>query len=96
MEGQVILSSIPLEQLEHLLTSIVRKEIREKDLEDLNEKLLSPEETCKLFAPCISRPTLESYVRKGVFIKYNLGGRCWFKYSEIMAALKTLKRYQRS
>ncbi len=96
MDSNILFSPIPLDQLSGLLTSIIRQEIRIKTEEDLHEKFLSPEETCKLFKPAISKPTLESYAEKGLLQKHYLGGRTWFKYSEVIAALKTLKRYQRT
>lgn len=64
--------------------------------EQLLEKLLSPDETRKLFHPAISKPTLDSYAEKGYIQKHYLGGLTWYKYSEVMAALKTLKRYSQS
>lgn len=87
--------SIPLKDLKDFFQSMIREEIRSKHFEELQEKLLSPEETCKLFSPAISKPTLESYSEKGYIKKYYLEGRTWFKYSEVMAALKTIKRYER-
>jgi len=81
--------------LASLLPSMVNQGIKEFKEAELTEKLLSPEQTCKLFTPAISKPTLESYTEKGYFKKYYLEGRTWFKYSEVMSALKTLKKYSR-
>ena len=92
---QNITVSIPLHELKEFFQGIVREEVRNKNYEELQEKLLSPEETCKLFSPAISKPTLESYYDKGHFQKYYLEGRTWYKYSEVMAALKSIKRYER-
>jgi hypothetical protein len=86
---------VPLQELRSFFQDIVRNEVRSKAAEDLQEKLLSPEETCKLFTPAISKPTLESYYEKGYLQKYYLEGRTWYKYSEVLAALKTIKKYSR-
>ncbi len=91
----VILSPIPLEQLTGLLTSIVRHEIRTKQEEDLQHKFLSPKETCKLFSPAISLVTLEAWSQKGLMNKHYISGRTYFIYSEVMEAVKKLKKYQR-
>lgn len=81
--------------LSEILPPLVNEGIKTFKEKELQEKLLSPEEACKLFLPAISRPTLESYSEKGYFTKYYLEGRTWFKYSEVMSALKNIKRYSR-
>lgn len=81
--------------LSTFITPIIHNSIRSIKQEELQEKLLSPEETCKLFTPAISIPTLNSYYKKGYLEKYYLEGRTWYKYSEVMAALKSIKRYER-
>lgn len=95
MNENIILSPIPLDQLTGLLTSIVREEIRAKNVEDLHEKLLSPEETCKLFVPAISIATLNNYSNQGLVKKHYLGRLTFYKYSEVIDAVKTLKKYSR-
>lgn len=86
---------VSLQDIAPFIQGIVREEVRNKAHEELQERLLSPEETCKLFTPAISKPTLESYYEKGYFQKYYLEGRTWYKYSEVMAALKSIKKYSR-
>ncbi|HEV7333230.1 MAG TPA: hypothetical protein VGN63_19500 [Flavisolibacter sp.] len=93
MEETQILSPIPLDQLRQVFSDVVRQEIIANELQKLQERLLSADETCKLFTPAITRPTLESYASKGYFTKYYLAGRTWYKYSEVIGALKSIKRY---
>ena len=91
----VLFSPIPLEQLTGLLTTIVRQEIRTKNEEELQEKFLSPKETCKLFSPKISLVTLDAWAEKGFLNKHYIGGRTYYKYREVVESLKSLKKYSR-
>ena len=94
-QPNLILQGIPLPELIAQLRSIVREEVRAKVSEELDEKLLSATEACKLFEPAITRTTLESYAAKDHFKKYYLEGRTWFRRSEILSALSSIKRYSR-
>ena len=84
---------LSLPEFENVLQKIVKEEIRNQQREQLQEKLLSPEETRKLFSPIISRGTLYNWVEVGHLKKYCLGKRTWFKYPEVIEAAKTLKGY---
>lgn len=92
---QVLLSPIPLNQLEELLAKIVRQEVRAKVEEELSNKLLSPKETCRLFHPSISLVTLASWTDKGFLNKRHIGGRTFYLQSEVLEAAKSLKKYNR-
>ena len=91
----ILLSQIPLSELINQIRLVVQSEITANQKQQLEEKLLSPKEACKLFNPAISRPTLDSLSKQGLFTKYNLGGKVLFKYSEIINSLKTYKRYKK-
>ena len=93
---QILLSPIKLTDLAFTIETIVNKAIQDKQKTDLAERLLSPEETCKLFNPTISKVTLHNWERQGRLKKYRMGGRVFFKYSEIMSGLETLKRYKKT
>jgi len=79
------------------LTSVELKELISdavsKELEILKEQLKLPkpeeyltrEEVMKLFK--ISKGTLDNWVKSGRFIKYGLGGRVYFKHSEVEQAM---------
>jgi hypothetical protein len=95
MTETLILSPISLDQLSGAISSIVRQELRSKYEEDLQEKLLSPEETCKLFVPEISIGTLNNYTNQGLLKKYYLGRLTFYKYSEVLSSLKSIKKYSR-
>lgn len=87
---------VPVQELTGIFRELIREEINAKNEKELQEKLLSPEETCNLFSPAISKPTLESYAQKELIKKYWLGGRTWFKYSEVIEAVKEIKRFSRN
>lgn len=89
----IILSPVPLEQLIAQLRVIIREEISaEHKLE--NEKLISPEESCKVFTPSISKVTLHKWTQDGYLTKYRIGGRTYFKRSEIIEAAKKFTKYK--
>jgi hypothetical protein len=66
-----------------------------KQEKDLQEKLLSPAETCKLFQPAITKPTLAKWTKEGRLQEYRMNGRVFYKYSEVLQSLTTLKKYKR-
>lgn len=92
---QVVLSTIPVNTLIDALKGIVEEVVNRKQRQDLADKLLSPEETCNLFNPAITKVTLWKWEKQGRLIKHRIGGRVYFKYSEVMGSLETLKRYSR-
>lgn len=87
---------VPLDQLAATIESIVYNKIREKQEEDLQEQFLSPEKTRQLFNPAVSIVTLNSWTDKGYLKKHVIGGRVYYKYSEVMQAVKEIKKYSRS
>ena len=100
MEGNVIIQGLPFDQfgksIADMIRHVVAEEVRKAKVEELQEKLLSPEETCKLFVPAISIPTLNNYAKEGLIKKHYLGRLTFYKYSEIIEALKTYKKYSRT
>lgn len=97
MEGIITIQGMPADQFTELLSSIVADKVTEavKKLktEDLEDKYLSASETCKLFQPAITRPTLEAWSEKGLLKKHVIGSRSYWLKSDVTAALKNLKRY---
>jgi ACT domain-containing protein len=94
MDNLVILSKAQLDALCNNMYENVVKAIKEEKEKDLQEKLLSPEEAMKLFKPEISRTTLYRWEKAGLIVKYSNGRSSYYKYSEIMASLKTVKKYK--
>lgn len=92
---QLLLSPIPLDKLAGLFRDIVRTEIDAKHQSDLQEKLLSPSEVCQMFQPAISRVTLNSWTKLGYMQEHRIGGRVYYKYSDVIESVKTIRRYKR-
>jgi hypothetical protein len=91
-----ILSPISLDLLSITIREIVRSELQSKENLELQEKLLSPAETCKLFRPNISKVTLDSWAKAGRIKNQRIGGRIFYKQSEIMQSRNSLKKYSRN
>ena len=94
MDNNIVLSPIPLDSLMQSLRQVIKEEIKADLKDQLQEKLLNVSEVAKLFK--VSSVTIASWVDRGLLIKYCIGGRNYFKYSEIIESLKTLKKYKAS
>ena len=80
-----------LESIEHNIQSI--KSLQE---EKINKRFISPEETRNMFSPKVSLVTLNSWAEKRFLNKHYIGGRTYYLYSEVIDAVKTLKKYSRT
>lgn len=58
------------------------------------ERLYSPEETRKLFHPAISRGTLSNWTKAGYLQSYSIGGKVFYKNSEVLEAAKGLRKFK--
>lgn len=95
VQEQIIFSPIPISELESRIQSIVRQEISKKEEDSLQERLLSPAQTRLIFNPPISKVTLHHWAKQGKVKSHRIGGRVFYKYSELMESLVHLKRYGR-
>lgn len=93
MENKV-LYSIDLNELLDAIRQIVSEELSRKGKQITEDKLYSASEAVKLFVPEISRQTLHAWTKSGLIPMYKIGGKNFYKYSEILIATKTLKRYK--
>ena len=91
--NQIILSGISAEDLIELFRPILQNELKAL-IDQQPEQLLSPAEACKLFNPPITKPTLKAWTDKGLLQDHRLGGRVFYKQSEILNSLQTLKKYK--
>lgn len=92
--NQIILSGITPGELLEMFRPIIQDEIK-KLKDEQPEKLLSPAEVCKMFQPPISKVTLAKWSVPGKLQDHRIGGRIFYKQSEILAALITLKKYKK-
>ena len=58
------------------------------------EKLLSATEACKVFVPTISRLTLIRWTQADYLKEHRIGGRVYYKHSEIIESAKHLEKYK--
>lgn len=78
------------------IRQVVKDEIQKHNEAVAKEKLLSPEVARKLFHPEVSKQTLHRWTKEGMIPVYRLGGRIWYKESEVTEAAKTIKKYKHS
>jgi hypothetical protein len=87
------------QELDELLTNCIRSIIPEI-VSQLNpvafeEKLLSVEEACNVFVPAISRQTLNNWTKENVLKSCKIGGRVFYKRSQIIEAADRIKKYKK-
>jgi hypothetical protein len=90
--GQIILNTYSPEEMVEMIKPLIVEAIREA-LQEKEEKLLSPAEVCKIFVPTISKTTLAAWTKQGLLNEYRIGGRVYYKFSEIIERRKTISRY---
>lgn len=95
MEKQVLIP-ISEDQFFAKVKDIVQSVLQTKDQQEFQERLLSPIETCKLFIPSISKVALHRWTKSGFIPVHRIGGRIYYKQSEVIEAAKTVKKYDRN
>lgn len=91
--NEIIISGMTAADLVEIFRPMIQDEV--KRLKDEQpEKLLSPKETCKMFQPAISLPTLKSWTEQDKLKDHRIGGRVFYKQSEVLASLTTLRKYK--
>lgn len=83
-----------LESVYDHITEIINQELKAHAKEQQKDLLLSGAEACKLFQPAISKVTLSHWVKQKLILDHRIGGRVYYKYTEIMDSLTTLKKYK--
>jgi len=89
----IILSPVPLTDLLAHLREIVKEELKAKEQQQ-EERLLSPAEACKLFSPSVSKLTLSRWTADGLIQVQKIGGRLYYRLSDIIEAGTRLKKYK--
>lgn len=89
----IVLTPVPLNQLVDTIAEKVVAALRKHQLEDQQEKLLTTKEVCRMFD--VTSVTISAWINKGKLKRYsNQGGKNFFKYSEVMESLNSLKKYK--
>ena len=89
----MILTPVSISSLMDGVREIVRAELQQQSRADLSEKLMTAKEAADLLR--VSLVTLWQWEKQGRISKYTMGGRTYFKYSELLAGLDTLQRYRK-
>jgi len=94
-QNSIALSQFSLEDVLAGVATIIDEKLKAFKQKEFEEKLISPAQAAKLFQPNVSLPTIKAWDRQGLLKSYRFGGnRVYYKYSEVIEAGKTLKRYK--
>jgi hypothetical protein len=100
MQSLITFQGLPIDIFWERMAELIRREAEDAckaaQLQLQQEKFLSPTETCSLFQPKISKSTLNAWTSKGILKSYRLGGKVFYKLSEILESLSSVKRYNRN
>jgi hypothetical protein len=89
----IMITQVSKENFLEAFRTIIREEIKAEQLNELQGKLLSRAEACKIFQPKISTVTLDKWTSEGRIQSRRIGRRVFYKYAEVVEAAKTLKKY---
>lgn len=100
MGTDIILTGTPLaEFIQQLITGlspqlrlIVQEELQSTQKE--TEEKFIPEKEARKILP-VTAPTFRAYRSQGLFPSYRVGGRIFYKPSEIIEAAKRIRKYDR-
>ena len=90
----IVLTPIPLADLMDQFRKIVKEEIKAHNQAESQDKLISPQEACRLFDPAITTRTLSRWTKDGLIASQRIGGRIFYKQSDVLTAGTTLMRYK--
>jgi hypothetical protein len=91
--NQILLNGLSAEELVEMIRPMIKAEV-DKINSNQEERLISPSETCKLFVPTITKATLTSWTNQGLLDQYRIGGRVYYKKSEVLEKTKKLCKYR--
>jgi len=99
LSSSTVLTAVPLDQaireVFDIMMPVIEQKIKAALSQEVGERLLSPAETCKVFKPAITKQTLANWTSEGRLIMYRIGGRTFYRQSEVVESAKTLKRYKK-
>lgn len=94
--AQVLLTPVPVDYFTELIKATINNAFEIKQRKEFEEKLLSATETCKIFTPHISKSTLHQWTDQGLIPVYRIGGRIFYKYSEVLESAQRIKKFDRN
>ncbi|MEE1897972.1 helix-turn-helix domain-containing protein [Flavobacterium rakeshii] len=90
MTKSLLINSINVDELQAVLREVVQQEIGLLENKIKKEDiLLTREEACKLLS--VDQSTLWSWTKKGKITAYGIGHRRYYKRSELLEALSSIK-----
>lgn len=89
---KIILEGITIDEFRSLLKEIIQEHSQINTKKE-GEILLSTEEARKVWQPAISKVTLHRWTQNGLIPVHRIGGRVYYKRSEIINASKTFNKY---
>lgn len=95
VQENLILSPISLVALKEEIATLIRHELAVSREAEVAYQLLSPKEACAVFKPAISKTTLVKWTKQGFLTAHRIGGRVFYRHSELVSAIHELKRYKR-
>lgn len=93
MADKIVLIPISEDYFFDKIREIVRDEINKKQAGEFQNKMLSVEEARKLFNPAVSKQTLSKWSKEGLVPAHRIGGRIYYKHSELTEAAKKIRLY---
>lgn len=93
---QILLTPVPVNDFTELIKATINHAFETKQRKEFEEKLLSATETCKIFTPHISKSTLHQWTDQGLIPVYRIGGRIFYKYSEVLESAQRIKKFDRN
>ena len=91
--NKILINELTPQELCELIEQAVRKELSPVMKQHAEERLYNVESARRLWEPAVSRQTIYNWMAEGKLPFHKIGGRIVFKYSELMDAVKTIKRY---
>ncbi len=84
---KTVITSIPISEFEELLFEIVYKSLKQiKELQRNEETFLTRKQLAERLK--VTLPTIHNLTKKGKLTSYNLEGRVYYKWSEVVSAMK--------
>lgn len=93
---QILLTPVPVNDFTELIKATINHAFETKQRKEFEEKLLTAVEACKIFVPAIAKSTLHQWTAQGLIPVYRIGGRIFYKYSEIIDSAQRIKKFDRN
>jgi hypothetical protein len=92
---KMLLTNVTIDEIISQFRSALKEELALKNKEILGEKFLSPSQVCQMFQPSISKVSLSAWTKAGRLTAHRMGGRIYYKHSEVVDAVTHIKKYKR-